>query len=52
MAKSDDAAAMFDEEVMGFSREVSLDGDEVGREGGEPRQIATTTLTATTLYCA
>jgi hypothetical protein len=39
---------MFDEEDEGFCREVSLDGDEVGREGGEARQIARTTSTSTT----
>ena len=49
MAKGDDTAAMFDEEIMGFCREVSLDEDEVGREGGEPRQIARTMSTAMNL---
>jgi hypothetical protein len=43
----DGTATMFDEEDEGFCREVSLDGDEVGREGGEARQIARTTSTST-----
>lgn len=50
-ANGDGTATTFDDEDEGFCREVSLDGDEVGREGGEPRQIARTSTTSMTFYC-